>query len=96
MWRELLAIDRVSIHDNFFDLGGHSLLLTQLTSRVRKSFQVELPLRVLFESPTILQIAEAILDRQVSQLDKGTFDEMLDRLKQMSPEEMKAALEADR
>ncbi|MEK7786568.1 MAG: condensation domain-containing protein, partial [Chloroflexota bacterium] len=60
IWAQLLQVERVSRHDNFFELGGHSLLATQLMSRVRSVFQVELPLRALFESPTVAGLAEQI------------------------------------
>jgi acyl carrier protein len=56
----LLKTEQVGIHENFFELGGHSLLATQVISRVRESFSIELPLRVIFESPTITEIAETI------------------------------------
>ena len=52
IWKELLGLDRVGIHDDFFELGGHSLLGTQVIARVREQFQVEFPLRLIFEATT--------------------------------------------
>jgi amino acid adenylation domain-containing protein len=60
LWVEVLNLERVGIHNNFFELGGHSLLATQLISRIRDTFQVELPLRCLFESPTIAELSDRI------------------------------------
>jgi amino acid adenylation domain-containing protein len=57
---ELLGVGQVSVHDNFFFLGGHSLLGTQLIARVRDSFGVELPLRTVFDSPTAAEISAVI------------------------------------
>ena len=58
IWAQVLGTERVGIHDNFFHIGGHSLMATQLISRVRSAFQVELPLRCLFETPTVAEIAQ--------------------------------------
>jgi len=60
IWSELLGLERVGRHDHFFDLGGHSLLATQVMVRVQQRFSMELPLRVLFDAPTISGIAERI------------------------------------
>ncbi|WP_086688519.1 non-ribosomal peptide synthetase [Nostoc sp. T09] len=64
VWAEVLKRDRIGIHDNFLDLGGHSLLATQVISRLRSLFQVQLPLRLMFESPTVAELAEAIAKLQ--------------------------------
>ncbi|BAU12353.1 McnC protein [Leptolyngbya sp. NIES-3755] len=60
IWKELLRINHATVHDNFFELGGHSLLATQMTSRVRDAFGVELPLKNVFEAPTIAQLAPVL------------------------------------
>jgi len=60
IWSELLEVDRIGVHDNFFDLGGHSLLTTRLVSRLRDTFELEVPLQVFFEEPTLAGLAKTI------------------------------------
>ena len=77
VWQELLGIGEIGVHDDFFHLGGHSLLATQLISRVRDTFQVELPLRAIFEAPTISRLAEVIEEAIILELEQMSDEEAM-------------------
>lgn len=76
IWQEVLKLDRVGVHDDFFALGGHSLLATQVVSRVQKELRVAVPLRRIFESTTLGQLAQSIDASDTA----GLTDEKADRL----------------
>lgn len=79
IWREVLQLAEVGARDNFFDLGGHSLLMTRVVARVREAFQVELSIRRFFETPTLSGLALAIEELIVAQIGRMS-DEQARRL----------------
>jgi amino acid adenylation domain-containing protein len=88
IWAEVLKLDKVGIHDNFFDLGGHSLRATQVVSRVRAAFQVELPLRTLFEKQRIDELAKAITELQGKSIAAEAIADVLTEIESLSDEEV--------
>jgi len=94
IWAEVLGTPRLGIHDDFFAHGGHSLLATQLIARVSKSFGVEIPLRRLFDAPTVAQFAEAVVAEQLARVDAAGLDAMLLELEGLSDADIRGMLEA--
>jgi surfactin family lipopeptide synthetase A len=61
IWAHVLRVDQVGVHDNFFDLGGHSLLATRVMTQMREVFEVDLPLRALFDKPTVAGLSTLVV-----------------------------------
>ena len=91
LWQQVLSVPVLGIHDNFFELGGHSLLATQVISRVQDVFELELPLRSLFENPTVAKLSIAIVETLTEKIN----DEILVQLKQLDDDQVKAMLETE-
>lgn len=87
IWAEVLSLDHVGIHDNFFDLGGHSLTATRIISQVIKRFQLELPIQSLFESPTVAEMAAVITQSQAKNLGEKELEQLLAELESLSDNE---------
>ena len=88
VWSQTLGIDRIGVQDDFFELGGHSLLATQTIAQLRSDFAVDLPLHILFLSPTVEGLAAEIVRLTNERGDDGTA-ELVAELEQLSVQEAK-------
>jgi phthiocerol/phenolphthiocerol synthesis type-I polyketide synthase E len=95
IWQELFGVATVGVHDNFFELGGHSLLATQLNARLSSRLHVELSLAALLQTPTIADLALAILNHQAERVDPETLERMLAEVGDLSPEELQRMLDEE-
>ena len=87
IWCDVLELDQIGIHDNFIDLGGDSLAATRIISRVIANFQIEIPLRALFQSPTVAEMACVISQHEVNKLEQHDLTKILDELECLGEEE---------
>jgi amino acid adenylation domain-containing protein len=96
IWSEVLGIDHLGINDNFFELGGDSLVATRIVTRVMKKFRVDLPMRTLFDTPTIAQQAEQILLAQTNTLNDESLAKLLNEVEYLADEEIHRRLTSDK
>ncbi len=92
LWRRLLSVETLSIHDNFFELGGHSLMATRLMAAMRDEIGVELPVREVFDRPTIAGLALAVAESRAGEVAGDEVARMLDDLDGLSDEEIERLL----
>jgi acyl carrier protein len=95
IWKEVLGRPEVGIRESFFKLGGHSLSLIQVSTRIQARLGVAIPLRDLFNAPTIAQMAEAIVDRQLAQVDPDELVPLLAEVQALTPDEVRRLLAED-
>ncbi|MES1243274.1 MAG: SDR family NAD(P)-dependent oxidoreductase [Acidobacteriota bacterium] len=88
----ILRVESVGLHDSFFDLGGDSILATRLIGAVGDAFDVQLSLRTVFESPTVAELAVAVVGAQAEDVDRGALAAALEEIRGLSPEELQALL----
>jgi amino acid adenylation domain-containing protein len=87
MWEEVLDVRPIGIHDNFFDLGGHSLTAGRIVSSVLQHFQLKIPLQALFQSPTVAEMAAVITEHQGKQLGNEELEHILADLESLPDEQ---------
>ena len=86
IWQELLGVEQVTVTDNFFDLGGQSLLATRVLTRIHESLGVELDVGAVFDAPTIESLAIALLEAQMATVSEQEREALLDEVEQESGE----------
>jgi hypothetical protein len=94
VWGELLGDAAIGVTDNFFTLGGHSLLATQIVSRVRETLQVDVPVRALFDGPTVAELARAVTaaERKPGQVERVA--QLVRRIEEMSAQQLRQSAAA--
>jgi acetyltransferase-like isoleucine patch superfamily enzyme/acyl carrier protein len=93
IWSEVLGVDRVGVHDNFFQLGGHSLSTFRITFRIKQELGVDFPLQRLFHAPTVAELANEIENRLIKQADEDRLEDVFGELEQLSDEEARSILD---
>jgi amino acid adenylation domain-containing protein len=92
IWANVLGIEQVGIHDNFFEIGGHSLLAIQVNSRLREIFSLELPVHSLFEATTIEKLSQLLITKENKPGQIEKIAQLLQQIDSMSAEEVEETL----
>jgi tyrocidine synthetase-3 len=92
IWEEVLGVHPIGVHDAFPDLGGHSIAAMQVLSRSIQKFAVDIPLKTIFDAPTITAFAQRILALRAAKTDVWHFDEALANIESLSDEDAAVVL----
>ena len=101
IFSEILGVAKIGVNDNFFELGGHSLLAIQALTRIVEKFNVEIPLKLLFEAPTVGGVAEAVSERlggevervnPITRISRPVDETLLANLDQLTDQQVEALL----
>jgi acyl carrier protein len=92
IWGAVLGLAEVGIHDNFFGLGGHSLIATQVISRLQDAFDLEIPMRLILDQPTVAELAFAITEMQMEQEADDDIAGLLQEVSRLSSDELESRL----
>jgi acyl carrier protein len=95
IWREVLGLERVGVYDDFFVIGGHSLLAAQVIARMQREFGIDLALRDFFSAPNIRSLAERINELTLAAADEEKLDAMLDALEQLDEQQAQNILTSE-
>ena len=93
IWQEIVGTEKIGIDDSFFDIGGHSLLAMQVMSQLSDSLETEIPLRIIFEHPTIRQLSSEIKTFETKTGKFETIAGLINRLNAMSDDEAQEMLD---
>ena len=96
VWCTVLQRSEVGLNDNFFELGGHSLLATQIIARLRSAFDVPIPLRAIFEAPTVAGLADIVKHHNAEAAEQEDIAKILSEVEGLSEEEARNLLEASK
>jgi aryl carrier-like protein len=95
VWADVLGYDRIGVFDSFFELGGNSLLATQLAHRLQSVCKIDVPLRSLLDRPTVAALADLVDKGRMPPADAPEMEAMLDVIEEMSEESAQSLLDVD-
>ncbi|HEX5542765.1 MAG TPA: amino acid adenylation domain-containing protein [Micromonospora sp.] len=92
IWEQVLGVKQIGVHDDFFRLGGHSLLAAQALNRISTTFEMDVPIRVLFEAPTVAQMTQALIEHEPAPGQVTAIAQLRSDVAGMSAEQLRALL----